>query len=396
MRHLGRPCSITLTVLLVLSLSSACDSGSDGSSSTHKGAQELPTGDIGVRTPDSVVGASDAFSSSSPDAAIATPSDVATATLLDWGGGGDTPGPNPDSTTPGPVPADPPVDPFGSGEHTVTIYETTVSGANGKSFEAILAVPDGTESRPAVVFLPGFMLSGSQFLSSADALARHSFITLLPSFGDSILGAIDHVDLAGHTSAMLDWLQLESATPDSPIYGRVDVDSLATAGHSRGGKIALLTAVQDARVAAVYTFDPVDAVGGPGASGPTPANPSVTPELMGDLTVPVGFFGAGLGAEGLSPCAPTEENHAAYFQHADAAEVAYHHVDANAGHMDFTDDGGGLTGAFCAAGDDPQGTRAAAIGTMVAFFRAHLSNEDGYTPWLQGDLVAEGLSWETK
>ena len=288
------------------------------------------------------------------------------------------------------------VDPIAAGAWAVSQSSIQVPGISGESFDALLFVPEGQEPVPAVVFLPGFMLGGEQFASTGQHIASHGFLVLVPSFGDSVLAPIDHADLASHVSAMLDWLQAESGLPDGALTGRLKVGPVGTAGHSRGGKAALLTAIQDARVGAVYTMDPVDSAGGPLGGQPDAKNPSVTPELMGGLTVPAGFFGAGRGGNGAQPCAPVADNHQAYYDHADAAQVAYHHVVETAGHMDFTDDGGGLFGAFCDQGDDPAGTRADAAGMTVAFFRRHLEGEEGYASWLAGELVPASITWTSK
>ena len=68
------------------------------------------------------------------------------------------------------------------------------------------------------------------------------------------------------------------------------MDRLGLAGHSLRGKISKLTATEDARPNAIFGIDPVDAAGGPG-SQPSEAFPSVTPELMPRITVPLGLVG---------------------------------------------------------------------------------------------------------
>jgi hypothetical protein len=53
----------------------------------------------------------------------------------------------------------------------------------------------------------------------------------------------------------------------SPLHGLADESSIGAAGHSLGGKLALLETVTDSRIRAVATLDPVDG-GGPGGSDP--------------------------------------------------------------------------------------------------------------------------------
>ena len=124
------------------------------------------------------------------------------------------------------------------------------------------------------------------------------------------------------------------------------------AGHSLGGKISLLTAARDARPVGVFAIDPVDTAGGPG-SRPSEANPSVAPELMPDITVPVGVIGETTNATctGLfcQPCAPADENFQRYVDAATGplwmAEVA------GANHMSFLDNPDcGFTCSACGDG----------------------------------------------
>ena len=56
-------------------------------------------------------------------------------------------------------------------------------------------------------------------------------------------------------------------------------------------KFSLLTAANDNRVKAVFGIDPVDATGGSPGSQPSPEYPSVTPERMSDITIPIVLMG---------------------------------------------------------------------------------------------------------
>lgn len=288
--------------------------------------------------------------------------------------------------------AEPLFEPGELGEHPVTVQTVSVSG-EGASFQAKLYVPESETPSRAVLFLPGFMLSASDFALTCERLASHGFIVLSPSFGDSFLNAIDHAELAAHSAAMLDWIVAEHETLSGPIGGSLDADGFGIAGHSRGGKVALMTALNDPRIQAVYTLDPVDSIGGPFDTTPTPENPSVTPELIGDLTIPAGFLGAGKGGEGFQPCAPAAENHEAYYDAANGAAVAYHHVDPSAGHMDYIDSG---AAGLCVGGESPKEAREAGTKTLVAFMRAHLLGQDAYQSYLAGPNVDPRLTWESK
>ena len=98
-------------------------------------------------------------------------------------------------------------------------------------------------------------------------------------------------------------------------------DAIGAAGHSFGGKLALLEAATDSRIRAIATLDPVD------GSGPVLNNPvlypSVTPELMPEIHAPLLFVGAELGglSDRLIPCAPTADNYQRFYEAANSPAV---------------------------------------------------------------------------
>lgn len=294
-----------------------------------------------------------------PDTATTT--DTATAAdaepVPDTAAVTDTAGPTDTAAvtdTAGPAP-----DPAALGPFAVTKTTVTLAG-----FDVVLHVPDGPGPFPTVLFSPGFQLDAVHFEDTGAYLASHGFFTAIPTWGDSFLAAIPHSDLADHVSAILDALVADS---------RVDPEALAAGGHSRGGKVAILAATRDARIKASFNLDPVDSAGGPGAQ-PSAANPSVTPELMGQFTIPGGFVGSAKGASGVVPCAPTADNYAAYAAHA-AGEVFVELI-AGSGHNDFADSLPFLLLFACTGGDAPATTRSRARALMTAFYYVHLVGDE--------------------
>lgn len=259
-------------------------------------------------------------------------------------------------------------DPSLEGPFPVTREDLDVDG-----FDVALFVPTMSALAPAVVLAPGFQLDGSAFAGTARHLASHGIAVLVPTFGDTLLSPISHATLADGVIAMLDTL---AADP------RFDPARLGAGGHSRGGKVALLAATRDARVRASFNLDPVDSVGP--FSTPSPANPSVTPELMGALAIPLGFVGSSRGAEpafpGSPPCAPAADNYAAYAAYAPAAPFIA--VPPDSGHNDFADPLPALLRLACKAGEDPAAVRTASRAWMTAFYRLHLAGDAGYAAWL--------------
>ena len=214
-------------------------------------------------------------------------------------------------------------------------------------------------------------------------------MVLIPTFGDSILAAIDHADLAMALRSLVDI----ATGVDSPLSVPVDSNLVALGGHSRGGKVAILAAIQDSRVGAVFAMDPVDTAGGPGAQ-PSPQNPSVTPELMGSLSIPIGIIGAGLGGTGLFPCAPPAENYAAYY--AETASPAYQWLLPDAGHNDFAEGLSIFLATACQGGGEPEEVQGFSGSTLIAFLHKHLLNQDGGDPWLTGEFVPESVLTSSK
>jgi hypothetical protein len=280
---------------------------------------------------------------------------------------GDATSPDPDiaaDTTPPEAPVDPTVE----GPWPLAQEALEVDG-----FEVALFVPTASVTVPAVVLAPGFQLDGDAFFGFARHLASHGVAVLVPTFGDGIFSAIDHADLSDAVIAMVD------ALAGDP---RFDPERLGAGGHSRGGKVALLAATRDGRIRASFNLDPVDATG-PGVRVDED-NPSVAPELMGNLAIPLGFVGTTRGGRttlpGAPACAPSGENYAAY---AGAAPTPpFVAVPPESGHNDFADPLPLLLRLACAAGQDPAAVRGAAKTWMTAFYRLHLAGDARYAPWL--------------
>jgi hypothetical protein len=373
MRH--PVCSVTALGLLLAPLPSGC--GSDAAPASADAAVEdaTPVEDgRGDATPAEDAAEDDDTNTVTDDAAqpedagaaedAATASD--TASTEDAATASDTDSTE-DAATASDVTQEVP-DPRLEGPWSVTREDLDVDG-----FDAALFVPTSSAPVPAVVLAPGFQLDGSAFAGTARHLASHGVAVLVPTFGDTLLSPISHATLAEGVSAMIDRLASDP---------RFDAARLGAGGHSRGGKVALLAATSDGRIRASFNLDPVDAVGP--FSAPSPANPSVTPELMAALTIPLGLVGSSRGGETAFPgspaCAPTADNYAAYASAAPSAPFVA--VPPESGHNDFADPLPPLLRLACKAGDDPAAVRTAARGWMTAFYRLHLVGDTAYASWL--------------
>jgi chlorophyllase len=242
---------------------------------------------------------------------------------------------------------------------------------------------------PLVVLSHGFQLNGEGYNVLGDRLASHGFVVVSPSYGDNLFNALSHTALAQIVVATIDWAAAENGRSGSALFGHLDLDKIGVTGHSRGGKQSIYAAILDPRIKAVFGIDPVDS--GPPVGGNDPvAFPSITPERMGELTVPFAAIGAGRGGEttlfGLGPaCAPTADNYQAYFDASGAPAFEYLVVDA--GHLDFVDSCGFLC-ATCSQGSDASVGRNFAAQTAVAFFKVFLAADESYRPWVDGAPIA--------
>jgi len=155
---------------------------------------------------------------------------------------------------------------------------------------------------------------------------------------------------------------------------------------------------------ALFAVDPVDAAGGPLPSNPADF-PSVTPELMGQITVPLVLLGETVNATCTGfmcqACAPAADNFQQYFAHAEGPALEVEVVGAN--HMSFIDNPDcGLTCSVCPKGsDNPATTRMLTKKYMTAFFLLELYDDVKYLDWLTGpemeqDAAAGLVKYQSK
>lgn len=281
------------------------------------------------------------------------------------------------------LPIDPPADPAAVGPYTTTITNGQVR-VDGRDVPVIFAGPvELTGPAPIIIYNHGFSTDAAQYRSTADRLASHGYFVALPEWDSSIWASRTHNELANDAIALLDWLITQNNTANTPLSGRLDVTRVGMAGHSRGGKQAFLAAIRDTRITSVAGIDPVDSK--PPGFGSPADYPSVTPELMPQLTQPLGVLGAGLaGGSGISACAPTDENWSRYADEAPGRLVRW--LLPRAGHLDFLDGCAAnpnlINCPLCTIGDAPAGAHAAAQAFLVAYFGSTLTGQTGYDAWL--------------
>ncbi|MCA9610810.1 MAG: hypothetical protein KC619_34680 [Myxococcales bacterium] len=279
------------------------------------------------------------------------------------------------------------------GEATGATVTTTSHSLSRPSTTIPLTIylPADPSPAPVIVFHHGFQLSPDDYASYGEHLASWGYVVVMPQMPGGLIGGPNHRELGEHLGAILDWV----AAGGDEIAGRVDATRIALAGHSLGGKISLLRASSDSRVRAVFGVDPVDSGAGP-LGGSAADYPSVTPELMGSITVPIVLLGETTNGSctgfGCMPCAPADQNFHQYFTNAASPALEIDVQGAN--HMSFLDDPAcGFTCSVCSAGsDDTAVTRRLTRRSMTAFFQVILRGDDRYRTYLTGDAMAADVS----
>jgi len=274
--------------------------------------------------------------------------------------------------------------------------ERVTSADSGRSIDLRIVHPSVDKSAvdplgapyPLIVFNPGFLLSGDGYLSYAVHLASHGFVIALPTYRMTISDA-DHRRLAGEMRAVIDRAIAASNTIGDPLFEAIDPDAVGVAGHSLGGKIALLAAAGDGRIRAAGLLDPVD--GAPARSGNSERYPSMAPERMADLRIPLLLIGSELGRISalFPPCAPEDENYQRYFEAANPPAIEI--TQLGAGHGQYVDPPHDLLVAtVCVAGDVPSDrVRASAAAYLTAFFLDALRDAVYAADWLDRRLAEE-------
>jgi len=249
--------------------------------------------------------------------------------------------------------------------------------------ETRVYLPRGAKGgSPVIVFNHGFNMGPADYASYGQHLASHGFAVLMPRWDEGLFSSRTHVELAADLNQMVDWLDRVDGA-QAKLAEAIDASRVGLAGHSRGGKQAIQSGLSRDDVGAIFTVDPVDSAP-PGGFFDDRDYPSMTPERIGDLTVPFGMIGAGLGSEGFVPCAPESDNFEQYYIHSSSPVWLY--VFPEAGHQDFTDpcaDAPSVVScSTCSYSDQPARYRDLAPILMVPFFQLHLNGVVGYQDWV--------------
>jgi len=266
---------------------------------------------------------------------------------------------------------------------------SSISGSstqNSRLTPWVAHYPLGASSAAVVLFAPGFHLNSSLYQGWAAHLASWGYIAVRADPPSSF--SPDEPSMALDLRNVISDVVKPAALPVT-----VDASRIALSGHGEGGKIAIMAAAGDARVRAVFTFDPVNE-GGP--SGYTAGQPSIVPQPVGSIAVPTGILGELVDSSGgFQSCTPAAINYQTIFSAAATAPVAYEWTLAGASYTSFVPDQAscGFSCSFCnPATLPPSDTYAFMRSSAVAFLQTHLQGTPRLCPWLSGKQLPAFIS----
>lgn len=214
--------------------------------------------------------------------------------------------------------------------------------------------PTASGSFPLVIYNNGFSQDLKDYLSYAEYYASWGYVTVRWNPKEGALGSITHKTRGLQAAHLIDWAFSETKNPSSPFYNKIDsTKGVIQAGHSLGGKTALMAAQSHPSVVGLVLMDPVD------CPPPMPPNlpydedyPAAILEMNNTKAVGV-FIGAELGDTGeLIPCAPVDCNYQKYY--GNATSPAWEVMVVGAGHVQWVDGTRSGGGGGCLPG--PQKT----------------------------------------
>ena len=200
---------------------------------------------------------------------------------------------------------------------------------------------------PLAVFTAGFLVDAEQYASYARRLCSWGYVVLQYNKRENVAGnALDDVVSAAMIRDLISWAQSDVLLGQLVDTAGEDAGSgVYLVGHSRGGKISTLEALEDSRVRAACLLDPVDnTVYAPLGAGFPSALAAMRERDGAQNTPPLLVVGGERGGD----CAPAGAN---YFDFARAASGDSWGVElAGAGHFQFLDSATFVQRAVCEEG----------------------------------------------
>lgn len=303
--------------------------------------------------------------------------------------------PSADAGDPSPDAGDPPVDAGGDagplpagygiydedGSEPVTTTTLDVVTDTDHSFELLTFVPGSPGPHPVVTLSPGTQQPAEAYTSYGERLASHGFVVVIrddPGVFTSTPTVVE--DLA---YVVTTYLPAHHEDSGSPLFGKLDLERVGLAGHSRGGKASLLAAEHELHglVLGWFGLDPVDSS--------TFADGEFALYDLPTVGIPTAF----LFAEIESNCSPASTTAAALWPPAPAPTVMI--TGLGAGHMQLEDREAciGCQGLCTPGGTAPDVVVLRyAVRYLTAFFARELLGDDTVGPAFSGAGAARDVS----
>lgn len=227
---------------------------------------------------------------------------------------------------------------------------------------------------PLAIITGGFLVPAENYTSYAKRLASWGYVVLQYDKTETVGDTLDDVLSVQMIRELIDW-----AETDPTLRQCADTERVYLCGHSRGGKLSTLAAIDDNRIAALCLMDPVDNT----VYAPIgPRYPSAIRGL-GNLEkerysarmkrpLPMAVIGSGLGAD----CAPRDANYSRFFD--SSSSPAWEVVLKDAGHFQFVDSTSLLFRSICREGATPDdAVRAVTQAVMVAWGETMVKGRQG-------------------
>ncbi len=325
------------------------------------------------------------------DDAVAEVADDATDDAID-----DATGPDDAGTAP--------PDYAAKGPFAVVSGTVNVAGRPARIHAPNAATPPG--GWPAVVFAHGFMLKTTDYDDLLTHVTSWGWVVLSVDYPGSFVD-VDHRAVRDAIVAGGNAL-VSGAIGGAP---KIAPAKVAAAGHSLGGKGAIMAVLAEDAFAAALAIDPVDGNPSPVGGGPTEKAPQLAPTQTAKLAVPVAYFGAtqsrcakppAFPGSPSQPCAPEALDAAKFFDGTPGAIPRYLWTLFDFGHMQLLDNPMcGTSCDACVAGkSDTLPRRRATKALTVAFLVRHVEGDASAEPWLAGathdELVSAKALWDGK
>jgi chlorophyllase-like protein len=258
----------------------------------------------------------------------------------------------------------------GSGTITVNVYLPNSSGPH-----AVVSVS------------PGFQQPATGYVSYGRRLASYGIIALIAD-DQGILARTPSV-VARLVYVIGTWIPAENASMASALFGKVDLQRIGLAGHSRGGQASLIAAEHDlqGKVRAWFGLDPVDLA----------QNGALARTDLGAIGIPTTFVGATIA----SSCSPTADNYEVLYDQAPHPAARIRAI--GAGHTQFEDQSGCVLCDLCTpSGTAPESVvLSEAVRYLTAFFARELLADGAVGPAFEGaggpaDIAAGRVMIDTK